>query len=572
MRIVLKTIKSKLIILISALVASLIFIGIFSTISLKHVNSQSTIISNKWIPSIVTSEELSTMTSDFIVMSYTFMMQPDVNSKNEIAKNMEQKQVEIENAMSEYESTLYNKEDKSTYEIAKKEWSEYIQLNKRVMELSLASKNDEAMALMAGEAKESLDNASNAFLKLTEFNKKMAESTSKEGDNTYKSTQFVLIVVISILAILGSVFGALLITKIVKSLNLLNKELRILSEMGGDLTQRIEVNSNDEIGDLGEALNLFLSNLRVIIKDIKKNNEDTVKINETININLNQLIREVDEVSAITQELSAGMEETAASSEEMAATSKEIEKAAESIASRSQEGAIAASEINTRADETKSRVIEAQSKAAEILVKTKSQLEEAINNIKVVDQIEVLSKAIMDITAQTNLLALNAAIEAARAGDAGRGFSVVAEEIRKLAYQSEESVIQIQDVTVKVVDAVKELSDSSNDLLVFMSENVTEDYKTLLSVAELYSNDAHFVDSLVTDFSSTSEELLASIQNILQAVEQVAEASNEGAIGTTNISEKMIHVNEKALEVDRVTNESTGFEEQLKEHLDKFTV
>ncbi|AFS79725.1 methyl-accepting chemotaxis protein Mcp [Gottschalkia acidurici 9a] len=568
----LKTIKSKLIILISALILSLIFVGIFSTVNLKQVSNQSFVISEQWIPGITLSEELNTMTSDLRILDYRYIIETDVDKMNELHEDADQRSLKIENALSSYEKSLYNDKDKKIYEVVKSEWNRYIELHKRIMDLSMEGRNDEAMVIMTGEAKDAFDSASNSLIELANFNKEMAETASKEADNTYKAASAVSIIIVVILTIVGSVFAGVIILGIIKSLNILKKEITALAERGGDLTQEIKVDSKDEIADLANAFNSFLSNLRVIIKSIKDNNEITIEINEAINTSLSQLTEGVEEVSATTQEISAGMEETAASAEEMAATSKEIERAAESIAKRSQEGAISASEISSRAAETKVRVVEAQSKASEILVQTESELDEALKNVKVVEQIEVLSEAIMDITAQTNLLALNAAIEAARAGEAGKGFSVVAEEIRKLAHQSEESVVQIQSVTEKVMESVKGLTNSSNRLLLFMTENVSNDYKMILEVVEKYSEDSDFVDNLVTEFSSTSEELLASVQNVLQAIEQVAESANEGAHGTTNIAEKMVYVNDKAHEVDDKTNESTEFENVLREHIGKFTV
>jgi len=568
----LKTIKGKLIILISMLVASLIFIGVFSINNLKRLNNHSTVISENRIPKIMFSEDLNTMMSDFRILEYEHIVTTDKIVMSTKEKEMEAKKAEIENIMSLYEKSLYEDKDKEIYSMVKKQWNEYITAHGTAIELSRNFKTDEAMKIMNGEGKKSFDSASVSLLELVDFNKEMARTASNEGNDIYSKTMLISVVVISVLTIIAIAFAGIIISGILKSLNILKRELFALAERGGDLTQEIKVKSKDEIADLAKALNLFLSNLRTIIKEVKITAENTLEINEVISVNSNELMENVQEVSSTTEELSAGMEETAASAEEIAATTQEIEKAVQSIAQKSQEGAEAAGEINIRAIETKDRVVEAQNKANNIFVQTKSELEEAINESKVVDQISILSQAIMEITAQTNLLALNAAIEAARAGEAGRGFSVVADEIRKLAEQSKETVIQIQNITQKVTGSVENLSNSSNKLLVFMTDNVSNEYKSMLNVAEKYSEDASFVDNLVAEFSSTSEELLASVQNILQTIEQVAEASGEGASGTTNIADKIIHVNDKTNGIVEKAKESMKIANNLKVEMSKFIV
>jgi methyl-accepting chemotaxis protein len=266
------------------------------------------------------------------------------------------------------------------------------------------------------------------------------------------------------------------------------------------------------------------------------------------------------------------MEETAASSEEMSATSQEIERAAQSIAVRSQEGATAARDISIRAEQMKINFEASQKKGYMMFTGTKDQLEKAIEESKVVEQIHVLSNSIMQITEQTNLLALNAAIEAARAGESGRGFSVVADEIRRLAEQSKKTVTQIQDVTEKVIGSVNNLSISSKELLNFMTTDVTKDYEDMLEVTVKYSEDANFVDDLVTEFSSTSEELLASIENILTAIDGVAIAADESASGTTDIAGRVSEVTIKSSEVMEQVIKSKESANNLKAEISKFKI
>lgn len=326
--------------------------------------------------------------------------------------------------------------------------------------------------------------------------------------------------------------------------------LEILST--GDLTPVIAekyAKSKDETGILIRSLKIMQNNLRSIVENVKVESANANMAVDEAGIYIQQLNADIEDISATTEELSASMEETSASSEEMSASSVEIERAVDNIASKSQEGALTANDISNRTGQMRNSFLASHENAIKKFNEAKNKLEAALTESKAVEKINSLTDAILQITSQTNLLALNAAIEAARAGEAGKGFAVVADEIRKLAEGSKSTATEIQNITHAVVSSVDNLASSSNELLSFMAHDVEKDYKTMLKATEDYNIDVKNIDDMITDFSSTAEELMASIHNMAQAIGEVTSATNQGAVGIGNIAEKSAAIAEKSQNV-----------------------
>jgi len=335
------------------------------------------------------------------------------------------------------------------------------------------------------------------------------------------------------------------------------KHLNVMST--GDFTVNISqklLAKQDEIGSLANSLDKMQNSMRTMMKAVVGECANVSQMLSDINKDMYSLNENIEEISATTEQLSAGAEETAASSEEMNATSLEVEKVIEAVASKAQEGAVTVSKVSAISEEMKVNAISSKQEALEIYGRTKADLQNAIEQAKAVNQISELSNTILEITSQTNLLALNAAIEAARAGEAGKGFAVVADEIRKLAESSKISVSRIQEVTNEVLAVVNALSSSSMEIMEFIDKKVLSDYEGVVQTSERYTELSTVINGIVTEFSSTSEKLLASMQNMVQAIDQITSSTNEEAIGTTTIAQKASVIVSMAEHVVKLASES----------------
>lgn len=407
------------------------------------------------------------------------------------------------------------------------------------------------------------------------FQKKSYDNITTSINNVKKSVDSIkksIIISLILLVILIILTSAIIAKIVVKPINIILSKLKEIANNSGDLTQSINYSSNDEIGELASNFNLMQESFRSIMKTISEESKNVEKKVTTTNETIIELASLIQEINATTEELSSGMEETACSTEEMSAIASDIDNNIDNIASKALDGSNNSITIQTRADKLKNDAILSKEKAEKINKETQQKLLYAIEKSKEVQKINMLSQSILDITEQTNLLALNAAIESARAGEAGKGFSVVAEEIRHLAEDSKNTASEIKNINDIILEAVNNLSQTSTDIINFINKEVIKDYEMIVEVGELYSVDAHTVNSITSEFSETSNNLKISMDTVVSSVQQISISNNESANGISSISEKLNFISNEYDNIIKLVKEVNDSTNVLSDIVSNFTV
>lgn len=370
--------------------------------------------------------------------------------------------------------------------------------------------------------------------------------------------------------ILAILILTIIVSRITKGLMQVNAKIYDLVHNEGDLTQKLDVRSGDELELIAGNVNELLAYIRKIMIGISSGSMRLMSSSRKMVDHLSSADESITDVSATMQEMSAAMEETTSSLNQITEAIDEIYSSVERIAGNADAGKVSSQEMESRASGANDAAAEGEKKANIETEKMAASLNEKIAKSKSVEQIEILTSNIIEITEQTNLLALNASIEAARAGEAGRGFAVVADEIGKLAGNSADAATKIRQVSAEVIQAVDELAEGSQQMIEFVRNSTEEGFGGLVATSENYATDANAMRAMMEQFAQTAEELRSTMDGIRESISAVNIAVEESAKGIAGVSESSVQLTGNVNDIQSEASDNNGIAEDLATEVGKF--
>lgn len=388
---------------------------------------------------------------------------------------------------------------------------------------------------------------------------------SKAAESIFIKT---LTVIISFLII-----GGLVVFIIIRTILLPIRALVVSAERisDGDLTEEIDVSSGDEIGQLSKSFQRMVNNLRSVILSLQSSSERVSASSEELIASANQTTAGTQQVSAAVQQVASGAENQTAKIEANNFSLEEVLQGILNISSSS-------TQVSDMAQETALEAIEGEKYVKNNLEQMKFIHSSVLESNKVIQSLSQRSNeigkildAISQIADQTNLLALNAAIEAARAGEHGKGFAVVADEVRKLAEQSQQSAGQI----ALLIKSVQEDTNKSVDIMSKVSKNAEEGLAISTETSEKFG----FIMNRMNQMTPQIEEVTATVQQMSAAVQEVSASANELSIiakESLATSEEVAATTEEQLasmeEINSAAKALTEMAEELQSLIEQFKV
>ena len=360
-----------------------------------------------------------------------------------------------------------------------------------------------------------------AYARADELGKNMEEAAN-DGTKTFIMMALGIAVAVLILTMLYSR------ASITKPLNTLIDRARNLSSGDGDLTRKLEINGKDEIAQASEAINNFIEKVRILISDAKHLSSENSSIANELSSTSLQTGKRVEDSTLIVNN-------TTQKGEEIQSFMKNSVSFAEESKTELQNASTHIKSANKAIKELADQITNSAQVESEMAVKIEQLSRDA-------EQVKSVLDVINDIADQTNLLALNAAIEAARAGEHGRGFAVVADEVRKLAERTQSSLVEINATISVIVQAIGDSSErmSANSKTIQELTNVANRVENTINVMSEAMNKAiGMSDKTTEDFINTGK----GVNLMMEGISNINHISTENARSVEEIAAAAEHLN-----------------------------
>lgn len=395
----------------------------------------------------------------------------------------------------------------------------------------------------------------------------LAKKSNEEANALYNQAQITTIIVI-LVAMIGSIAVGYLIAQLIS--RPLKKVVTLVEQVAnGDLTHSTDIDSKDEVGDLAKSMNAMVISLRKLMQDVMNTSQQVAASSEELTASAEQTSHATEEITNTIQEIAVGAETSTASLEESSTGLEEVTLGIQNIADSSN-NISEASSLATSQAKMGGEFVGKTVQQIQAISESVNESSEAIRSLdKRSQEIGEITKVITAIANQTNLLALNAAIEAARAGEHGKGFAVVADEVRKLAEQSQQSSQQISELINEIQVDMARSNNSIDQVKSDVQEGLTIVGKTEESF-EVILDSLDKVGMQIDDLAATAEQMSASAQEVSANVASSTSMSRDSSMNSQTVAAATEEQLASMEEISSASNNLSEMAMNLQELVSKF--
>ena len=422
--------------------------------------------------------------------------------------------------------------------------------------------------IMVGQAQPIEKELVAGFSELAEEREKEINTIGQEAIGNGERVAIIGIIIMILVAVLSVVVAYLTSNNIVKPLNVVMQRMQSIS--AGDLSSEpLEITEKDETGKLSISMNKMQKTVKSVMKGIAKASEDLSSHSEELNQSASEVKSGSEQVAITMQELATGSETQATTASNLAVVMENFTKKVQSTnknGEKIKDSSMGVLSMTTEGKQYMEDTSRQMAKIDEIVQDAVAKMATLDNQTQEINNLVVIIQKIAD---QTNLLALNAAIEAARAGEHGRGFAVVADEVRKLAEQVAVSIADITGFVEKIQTESKRVSDSLQTGYVEVEEGTSQIAKTGQTFNQINASVTTMVDG-IKGITDNLESIKVNSEIMNSSIEEIASVSEESAAGVEQTSAASQQITSSMEEVAGSSEQLANLAENLTEMVSHF--